>query len=271
MFRKTLCAVMVAVFIAGFASAAGEVMFQYKFAPGAKERHRLKLDTEIEMMGMDITQTADMAVTVTCVSADKDVHTMSMVFDKVDASMTMGGNMQQDPSAAKMTGKSVTFTVDVHGDVANITPGPGFDAWPEVQQVIEPTLKNWYVYFPANTVPVSGNWKRENHHDKSVDGAEYVTNESYTFSAMKKEKAGEVAVVDSDVTANVGGSTTTPMGVFDLAGSGKGKFQFAFNPKTGTITRLKGTMETAVDMKPKTGGDAMKTSFANHIDREQIQ
>lgn len=271
MFRKALFATVVMLFLAVFASAAGEVMFGYKFKEGSKERHRLKLNTEMETMGMELSQMADMSVTVTCAAVDKGTHTMSVVFDKVEASNMMAGNMSQDPSAAKMVGKSVTFTVDSHGNVSGITPGPGFDAWPEVQQVVEPTIKNWYVYMPASAVAVGGEWKRDNHRDQSSGGSEYVSNEKFKFLSVKKEKGSDVALVDANVTTQVGGSTETPMGVYDLAGTGQGKFQFAFSPVTGTITRLKGTMETIIDMKPQSGGEPMKTSVTNHIERELLQ
>jgi hypothetical protein len=259
------------VLLAGFASAAGEVMFVYKLEAGSSQRYRLKLNTEMEMMAMEMSQMADLSVTVACVAVDKDMHTMNMVFDKVEASNMIAGNMQPDASAAKMAGKTVTFMVDSHGTVSNIAPGPGFDAWPEVQQVVEPTLKNWYVYLPAKAVPVGGEWKRENHRDKSSSGSEYVSNEKFKFREMKKGKGGDVAVVDEDVTTEVGGSTETPMGVFNLAGAGKGKFEFSFNPATGAITRLKGTMETNIDMTPQSGGEPMKTSVANHIERELLE
>lgn len=269
--RTTLCAGAMMIGLAAPASAAHDVVFGYAFKTGASERHRLKLNTEMEAMGLEMSQVADMSVTVTCAAVHDDAFTMSMVFDKVEASKVIGGSMQQDASAARMVGKSVTFTVDSHGEVSGITPGPDFDVWPEVQQVVEPTLKSWYVYLPAKAVPVGGEWKRENHRGKSTSGSEYVSNERFKFTQMKNEKGRDLALVDANITTELGGSTQTLAGVFDVAGSGQGKFQFSFHPATGVITRFKGTMETNIDMTPQGGGEVVKTSVANHIERELLE
>jgi hypothetical protein len=271
MIRKMLMGTVLVVGLTGIASAAGDVTFGYKFEPGSTQKYRLKINTEMEMTGMQASQVADMMVTVTCASAKGDAYAMNLVFDKVDASNVIGGNMQADPTAPKMVGKAVAFTVDSHGSVSDVGPGPGFDAWPEVQQVVEPTLKNWYVYLPASAVPVGGTWKRENFKDKSGAGSEYVSNEHCTFREMKKDKGHDVAMVDQDVTTQVGGSTETPMGVFNLAGTGKGKFEFQFDPAKGVIRYFKGIMETDIDMTPQSGGDPMKTSVTNHIERELLE
>jgi hypothetical protein len=259
-----------AIMISTLATAAKDVTFGYQFTPGKSEKYRLKINTDMEMTGMAASQIADMAVTVACVSKKADAFAMTLTFDKVDASNTIGGNTATDPNAMKMLGKSVGFTVNTHGDVTDIGPGPGFDAWQDVQQVIEPTLKNWYVYLPGTAVSPGGTWKRENYRDKSSAGADYVSNENFKFREMKKEKGHDVAMVDEDVTTEVGGSTQTPVGVFNLAGTGKGKFEFQFDPATGSIRYFKGNMGTDINMTPQTGGDAMKTSVTNTIERELI-
>jgi hypothetical protein len=264
-------AAVLAVAVTTLASAAGEVTFGYVFTPGKAEKYRLKINTDMEMTGLQASQVASMDVTVACVSKKADAYAMTLTFDKVDASNTIGGNTATDPNAMKMLGKPVGFTVNAHGDVSDIGPGPGFDAWPAVQQVIEPTLKNWYVYLPGTPVAVGGTWKRENYRDKSSAGAEYVSNESFKFRETKKEKGMSVAMVDEDVTTEVGGSTETPVGVFNLAGTGKGKFEFQFDTAKGVIRYFNGTMTTDINMTPQTGGDAMKTSVKNTVERQLIQ
>jgi hypothetical protein len=270
MIRKMMITGMCVALLSGVASAAGEVMFTYKFEPGAAQHYRLKINTEMEMSGMEASQVADMTVTVTCGSAKKDTYAMTLRFDKAEASNVIAGNMQADPLAAQMVGKTVTFDVDIHGTVTAITPGPNFDAWPQVQQVVEPTLKNWYVYLPAKAVPVGGEWKRDNFRDKSAAGSEFVSNEHFKFREVKKDKGRDLAVVDEDVTTDVGGSTETPVGVFDVKGKGKGKFEFNFDPARGAILYFKGTMNTDIDMTPQAGGLPMKTSVANHIERQLL-
>jgi len=271
MMRRVWIAAVMLVVLMGTAGAAGEVMFAYKFEPGKAQRYRLKLDTRMEMSGMEVSQMADMTVAVTCASHDKGVYTMNLVFEKVDASNVLAGNKSTDPNAAGMVGKSVIFTVDEHGAVSGITPGPGFDSWTTVQQVVEPTLKSWYVYMPASKVALGGKWEREGYRDKAFSGTEYVTTELFTFRANGKEKGRDVALVDHNVTTTVGGTSESPYGTYKLAGSGKGKFEFAYHPATRTITRLTGDMETKIDMTPKTGGDTMKTTIANHIERELLE
>jgi hypothetical protein len=268
--RRILFTGIVLACLAGSVSAA-DVKFGYKFAPGASERYHLKLVTEVTTAGMDVSQNADMTVKVTCASADKGSYAMSLVFEKVTASNVIAGTPQADPTASQMVGKSVNFIVDGNGNVSDITPGPGFDVWPAVQQVVEPTLKNFYVYLPAKAVPVGGKWKRENHRDTASSGAAYVTNEYFTFRQSAKEHGRDLAVVDQDVTTTVSGTSETPIGVFKLAGGGKGKFEFAYNPATGAIQRFKGTMDTTIDMTPQSGGTAMKTTVANHIERDLLE
>jgi hypothetical protein len=270
MMRRVWCVGLLLVSLAGSAMA-GDMVFAHKFEPGKSQRYRLKLNTEMAMTGMEASQTADMTIKVTCSSADRGKYTMTVLFEKVEASNTIAGNQQADPSAAQMTGKTVIFNVDAHGSVSNIMPGPGFDVWSSVQQVVEPTLKNWYVYMPGKKIAVGGEWKRENFRDRSVAGAEYVTNEKFKFREIQKVKGGEFAMVDEDVTTTVGGMTETPIGVFKLAGTGTGRFEFLFNAVNGTVPHFKGTMETSIDMTPQSGSATMKTTVANHIERDLIE
>lgn len=269
--RMLTVAAVLAIAMTTLATAAKDVSFGYHFTPGKAAKYRLKINTAMEMTGMAASQVATMEATETCVAQKGDAYAMSLTFDKVEASNTIGGTTTADPNAMQMLGKSVTFTVNTHGDVTDIAPGAGFDTWPAVQSVIEPTLKNWYVYLPGTPVAVGGNWKRDNYRDKSSAGAEYVSNEKFTFREMKKEKGHDVAMVDVDVTTEVGGSTETPVGVFNLAGTGKGKFAFQFEPTTGAIRFFTGTMTTDIGMTPQTGGDPMKTSVKNTIEREMIE
>lgn len=270
MMRRLLCVGILLVSLAGTA-VAGDVKFAHKFEPGKSQRYHLKLNTEMKMMGMEASQTADMTVKVTCSAADKGKYTMTVLFEKVQASNLIAGNVQEDPSAAQMTGKTVLFTVDSQGSVSDIKPGPGFDVWSSVQQVVEPTLKNWYAFMPDKPIAVGGQWKRDNFRDKSVTGADYVTNEHFTFRETRKVNGANIAVVDEDVTTTVSGLTETPIGVYKLAGTGTGKFEFFFNPANGTVPHFKGTMDTNIDMTPQSGSTTMKTTVANHIERDMIE
>lgn len=270
MIRKLLTTAVVLTAMTTIATAAGEVTFAYKFEPGKAQKYHLKINTDMKMMGMDAGQVADMTVTVACGSKKGDAYAMTLTFDKVDATNTIAGNVQPDPSSANMIGKTVGFTVDSHGTVTDIGPGPNFDSWQNVQQVVEPVLKNWYVYLPANAVKPGGTWKRENHRDKSAAGSEYVSSEHFKFRELKKDKGASLAVVDEDVTTTVGGSTETPMGNYKISGNGTGKFEFHFDPARGVIRYFNGTMNTDINMTPQAGGDPMPTSVTNRIERQLL-
>src|SRR5436190_21888970 len=110
--RRMLAAAIAVTTMTTLASAAGDVAFVYKFEPGKSQKYRLQINTDMEMTGMQASQVADMMVTVACVSRKADAYAMTLTFDKVDASNTIGGNMATDPTAIKMVGKSVGFTVD---------------------------------------------------------------------------------------------------------------------------------------------------------------
>ncbi|HET6348556.1 MAG TPA: hypothetical protein VFH88_05670 [Candidatus Krumholzibacteria bacterium] len=271
MLRKLIMGMTALMMVAGVAGAAGDVNFGYKFKVGGAEKYHLLINTEMEMTGMKASQIADMTVTVTCVSSKPGAYAMNMTFDNVETTNTISGSSQPDPSAEQMIGKSVLFTVDEHGTVSNVAPGPDFEAWASVQRVVEPTLKNWYVFMPDKAVAAGSGWKRDNYRDTSVAGSEYVTNEKYTFRETKDEGGASLAVVDQDVTTKVGGTTQTPMGNFDIAGTGSGKFEFYFDAGRGVITHYKGSMQTDINMTPQSGGDAMKTSVTNHIERELLK
>lgn len=272
MMRRILTtAVALALTMTTFATAAGEVTFRYQFAPGKSEKFRLKIDTDVKMQGMTVSQLADMTVTVTCLSKKDESYAMKVTFDRVDATSKIGDSPQASPIAMAMVGKTVGFTVDSHGAVSDIGPGPGFDAWPSVQQVVEPALENWYEYLPGTPVPVGGTWKRENFREKSATGAELLRNEHFKFREMKKVKDHDVAVVEGDVASEIGGTSETPVGKYDLDGTGKGKFEFHFDPATGSVRYFKLNLATDVNMAPQAGGDALKTSFTNVIEREMIE
>ena len=49
-------------------AVADDVTFAYKFEPGTTERHRAKLNQEVTMGPMAVSNIADMEVTVKCLS-----------------------------------------------------------------------------------------------------------------------------------------------------------------------------------------------------------
>src|SRR5262245_32719531 len=107
--RATRACAAIAVVVAAAPAFAQDVTFAYRFEPNASERHSVKLNQEVDMGGMAISNIADMQVTVKCVSAKDGKFGMEMKFDKVEVSMTMMGNTSASPIGEQLTGQSIAF------------------------------------------------------------------------------------------------------------------------------------------------------------------
>ena len=262
---------MFAVALWAASAVAQEVKFAYDIKPESSERHRVKLNQEIDMGGNAMGHMVDMSVTLKCVSAADGKYGMEMKFDKVDVSMSMGGNVATNPIGEQMAGQSITFDVDATGDVTNIKPVGSFEAWDHVSQIVEPVVDAWYIYLPNKAVAVGGTWAKEGEKETQSTGTQSVTNSSYTFKAMKKEKARDVAVVEYVSDSKLSGATATPMGVFNTAGSGKGKFEVLFDPAQSRVVKFKGKIDLDMDMTPQAGGDIVEMVMANSFERELLE
>jgi hypothetical protein len=254
------------------AAVAGEgVMFAHRFEADSSQRYRVRFDSSLDMAGMEITSVVDMEATVKCLAVVDGKSAMVMTFDKMEMSQMIMGKMESSPMSAMVEGKSVNFSVDAHGEVSEITPAAGFDAWAEVRMLVEPILQGWYVYLPATEVAVGGEWQRENRKVTSGSGEEVISNEYFKFKEMRKEKGRECAVVEQTADETVGGARPTPMGTFALSGAGKAKFEFLYDPASGRVVRIKGATDLDIDMTPESGGDAVKTAVSNHVERELLE
>jgi len=262
---------MLAVALSAASAVAQEVTFAYDFEPGASERHRVKLNQEMDMGGMAIGYLADMSVTLKCVSAADGKYAMEMKFDKVDVSTTMGGNVSANPIGEQLVGQAVTFDVDAIGDVSNIKPVGAFDAWDSAKQMVEPVIDRWYIHLPNQAVAVGGSWKKDGEKETQSSGSQIVTNSTYTFKAMKKEKGRDLAVIDQALDSKISGTTTTPVGIYTVDGSGKGKFEILFDPAQSRVVKFKGKIDVSMDMTPQAGGDLMQMIVANHFERQLLE
>jgi len=249
---------------------AQNVTFAYKFEPGTSERHRVKLNQEVNMGQMAVANLADMEVTVKCVSGAEGKYTMEVKFDKVDVSMTMMGNTSPSPIGEQLVGQSITFTTNASGEVTDVKPVGVFEAWGSARQLVEPVLEGWYPHLPGKAVALGGEWKKAGEKKPSASGAETQINASYKFKEMKKDKGRDVAVVEQTLDATVGGKTTMPMGVFAVAGDGKGKGEFLFEPAKGRVVRVKGKIDLSMNMTPESGGDVMETVVTNYVERDLL-
>ena len=264
------CAFM-ALAAAALPAAAADVTFAYKFEPGTSERHRAKLNQEVTMGPMAVSNIADMEVTVKCVSAKDGKYAMEMTFDKVDVSMTMGSNTSANPMGAQLVGQTIAFTTDAGGDVSGIKPLAAFEAWETARQLVEPIIESWYPHLPNKAVAVGGEWKKVGDKKGSETGMETAVDAAFKFKEVKKEKGLDIAVVEQTMVAKVTGKTETPMGSYNVAGSGNGKGDFHFDPSKSRVIRLKGQIDLNMDMTPEAGGDAVQTVVTNHVERQLLE
>ncbi|MCI0451015.1 MAG: hypothetical protein L0Z51_01340 [Candidatus Latescibacteria bacterium] len=202
---------------------AQEVTFAYKFEPGTSERHRVKLNQEVSMGQMAVSNLADMEVTVKCVSAADGKYVMELTFDKADVAMTMGTSTTASPLGEQLRGQTISFTADASGGVSDVKPVGAFETWEMAQQLVEPVLQGWYPHLPDKAMAVGGEWKQMGVKETGAGGSETVTNAVFKFKAMKKEKARDVAVVEQSLDTTIGGTSASPMGVYNVRGSGKAR------------------------------------------------
>lgn len=271
--KTVLFHILVASVIVGMTAGvvvAESVHFGYKFAEGYTSKYKVKFNQEVDFGGFAMSNFVDLEVTVDCVGATDAVYSMKMTFDKVEASRMMMDNMQNDPNAEKLVGKSVTFTVDAHGEVEDIAPVGYIDGWEMMKAGIEPIVKNWYVFLPNKALAAGEEWKEDKPTEKQDNGMEVTTSAVYRFKEVKKEKGRDCARVEATVANMLGGSTDTPQGSFAVDGKGDGKFELLFDGSTSTIVRLKGKVDMKMDMTPEGGGDKVETTVAYNIERELI-
>lgn len=254
-------------------SFAQQVTFAYHFEPGTSERYSVKFNQDVDMMGgkMTVSNLADMEVTVTCVAAKDGKFSMQMKFDKVDVSTTMQGTPSASPLGEQIMGQSIMFTANANGDVTDVTPVGSFDAWASAQTLVRPVVESWYPHLPDKAVAVGGTWEKAGEKRKVESGTETITNAAFKFREMKKEKGRDLAVVEQTLDTSVGGTTTTPMGVYTVAGFGKGKGDFSFDPAKSCVVKIKGKVDITMDMTPQSGGEPVRTVMSNHLERTLLE
>lgn len=269
-FAVRACALL-AVVVATVPAVAQEVTFAYKFEPGASERSRVKLNQEVTMGQMAVSNIADMEVTVKCVSTAEGKYAMEMKFDKVDVSMSMMGNTSASPLGEQITGQTISFTADANGNVTDVKPVGVFDAWDSASQLVTPVVEGWYPHLPNKAVAVGGQWEKKGEKESDASGTETLTNASFKFKEIKKDKGGDVAVVEETLDTAITGNSATPMGTYAVMGAGKGKTEFAFDPAKSRVARIKGKIDIEMDMTPQSGGDPVKTVVINHVERNVLE
>ena len=77
--------------------------------------------------------------------------------------------------------------------------------------------------------------------------------------------------VEQVLDTAIGGTSATPMGVYTVAGNGKGKGEFSFDAAKARVVRLKGKIDMTMDMTPQSSGEAVKTVVTNHLERNLLE
>lgn len=258
--------------MAGTALAGAPVMFAYHFKAGSSSRYRVKFNQDVAMGGKSSAgQIADLEVTLTCTAADEKTNSMKMTFDKADISRRMLDNIEPDPTAEKLVGQSLTFTVSAGGVVTNVQPTGNFEAWDQVQPFLQPLVEGWYVRLPQKSVPEGGEWKDDGRVDKGVGGMNVTTNAHFKFKERKTEHDRDCAVVNAEVENILSGKSVTAGGTYDVGGGGKGKFELYFDPATSMMVKFKGKMDVQMHLSPESGSaNAIESNVSYQIERELL-
>jgi hypothetical protein len=252
-------------------AAEDGIMLAHRFEAGASQRYRVRFNGEADMHGMMVTQLGDMEVTVKCVSAAEGKYSMEMKFDKAELSRSMMGNMETDPRGETLAGSVVNFVVDGKGVVSGIKTAGYVEVWNELRNVLEPIIKDWYVYLPAEPVVVGGEWSQDNVKETQPGGIEVTKNSRFKLKEMKKEGGRDCALVVATVDNAFGGKVASPGGEFDVSGGGKGKYEFYFDPAAGVVVKYKGKMDVEMEMVPTGGtGDPVESTIGYQFEKELL-
>jgi len=251
------------------AGAGDEVMFAYSFEEGYKQAYKVKFSREIDAGFFTASMFADLSVTEKCVGVEEGKFNMEMVFDAVDASLSFGGNIQDAKISEALTGQSVFYTVDANGEVEDIKAATFIENFAQLsEQLITPVVESGYAYLPASAIALGGTWKPDEETETTDEGLEIATTGEFTFKEMKEEMGRHCAYVEGSMENLISGSTQSPQGSATADGKGEGKFKVFFDPKTGTIVKLKGSMDFNMELQPDAGGDAIQTLVGFTMERE---
>jgi hypothetical protein len=268
--RFVLLSVALLMFTSAVPVRADDVTFSYQFEPGASSRYKVSFTSETDLGSGAMRVLADLKVTILCESAADGKYSMKMTFDEVDMSREVFGNLQPDPGAEAMVGKTIAYSVDGNGKVEDITPAPFFDGWEQSQQFFEPLINGWYEYLPGIAVPVGQGWKKQLE-QPGMGGLSVVASVDATFKEMKKEKGRECARVVGETRQDISGQSESAMGTFKVAGKGEGKFELYFDPVARTVVKRKSAMQVESDVAPVAGGDnAITTNVSYHAEIELL-
>lgn len=269
--RSRLVAVAIAAAVTAGAApgaAAGEAVFLgYGFDDQYQQAYKVKFNQEVDTGNFAFSYLVDMEVTEKCVSAGDSLFLMEVHFDKVETARMQMDNMIEDPMGEKLTGQAVSFQVTRSGVVSDVKPVGYVDGWQQMERIVKPIFEGWYAYLPDAEVEPDGTWERDIG-PKEESGLTVSGHSEYRFEQMKEEKGRECAKIKAKSTNTITGKQSTPMGVMNVDGSGKGEGELYFAIGSSTIVKFKTKVEMKMDMVPEGGGDTTGTAVAYSMERE---
>lgn len=263
------CLTLAAVFGGAVpAGAADDVRFAYAFEPGASNAYKAKFSQELDFGGFAMSVFVDMEYTEKCTAVEEESFAMEIKFDKVDATRSMFDKLEEFEMGTHLTGQTVAFVLHPTGKVEKLRAMGYVEGWDAMRQVVESIVEAAYPHLPNESVAEGGEWEMDEDKEVTPQGIEVVTNASYAFKEMKEEGGRGCAYVEAKVESTMGGTATMPQGSFLADGTGKGKFEFYFDPAASVIVKLKGKMDVRTDLTPEDGGDTQEMSVGYSFERE---
>jgi hypothetical protein len=256
--------------VCGTLHAQDKVHFGYVVEEGFTESYKIKFNQDTDLGFFVMRVFVDMEVTEKCIGVDDTGFLMQVTFDKVESSQMYQEKMSETPLAANLTGNSVTYHVDRHGEVTDIKAVGYIEGWASAEKIVEPVIESGYSYMPDEEVPKGGEWGKDAETEKTDQGMEVITTSVYTFKEMKEEKGRDCAKVEGKVENTITGQANTPQGPMTADGTGEGKFEMYFDPKTSRVVKVKTSMDIRMDLVPDSGGDPVETTITYSLEREIV-
>jgi hypothetical protein len=249
--------------------AGDSAMFGYDFGEGHNQEYRVKFTQETFFGTFSSSIFADMEITEKCVGITEDgKFEMEITFNKVESSMMWMDKMQESSMGDELTGQSVGFVVDKHGEVEDIKALGYIESWRQFEGSVKQLVNGFYPYLPGKEIGKGDDWEHSKEQDEN--GMHITTAAVYTFKEMKEEKGRKCAKIEAESETGIGGISTTPMGDYESEGEGEGEHEFYFDPAEAIVVKLKGKIELKMDMKPVSGGETVETTVSYEIEKELL-
>jgi len=261
----SLIFVCLALALASLVYAGDGVMFGYSYKEGYSQSYKVTFSQEVDFGGFAQSQIVDLEVTEECVGVEDGKFLMRMVFNKVESSVMIMNQMQDNNAVSALTGQALRFKVDSHGEVEDIAPEGYIDGWQELSRTVKPLVDGWFPYLPGKEIAVGEGWTRSQ--TDTTSGMITSADASYTYQEKKKQDGRECARVGSSAKSKIGGTINTQIGAMKAEGGGKSDVEFYFDAESMTLVRVKFSGETRLDMTAD-NGNVTETTINIQVERK---